>query len=106
MGSAFGDVNRKINNAALAKAAARAPNTVGSVIRKQQEELVDLNASPFASTIDSPSIGLPEPIKVMGSRTEPDPDFNIADYYEATKARADKAITPEATRKVSQPPRS
>jgi len=100
MGSAFGDVNRKINNAALAKAAARAPNTVGSVIRKQQEELVDLNASPFASTIDSPSIGLPEPIKVMGSRTEPDPDFNIADYYEATKARADKAITPEATRKV------
>jgi hypothetical protein len=73
---------------------------VGSVIRKQQEELVDLNASPFASTIDSPSIGLPEPIKVMGSRTEPDPDFNIADYYEATKARADKAITPEATRKV------
>ena len=92
--------NTQINQAALAKAAARAPKTVGSVIRKQQEELVDLNASPFASTIDSPSIGLPEPIKVMGSRTEPDPDFNVADYYERMTARAEESITPEAVRRV------
>ena len=63
--------NTQINQAALAKAAARAPKTVGSVISKQQEELVDLYSNPFASTIDSPSIGLPEPIKVAGSRTEP-----------------------------------
>jgi len=63
--------NTQINQAALAKAAARAPKTVGSVISKQQEELVDLYSNPFASTIDSPSVGLPEPIKVMGSRTEP-----------------------------------
>jgi hypothetical protein len=62
--------NTQINQAALAKAAARAPKTVGSVISKQQEELVDLYSNPFASTIGSPSIGLPEPIKVMGSRTE------------------------------------
>jgi len=92
--------NTQINKAALAKAAARAPKTVGSVISKQQEELVDLNANPFASTIDSPSIGLPEPIKVMGSRTEPDPDFNVADYYERMTARAEEAITPEAARRV------
>ena len=72
--------NTQINQAALAKAAARSPKTVSSVIRKQQEELVDLNATPFASTVDSPSIGLQEPIKVMGSRTEPDPDFNVADW--------------------------
>ena len=72
--------NTKINQAALAKAAARAPKTVGSVISKQQEELVDLNANPFASTIDSPSIGLPEPIKVTGSRTEPTtPAFKAGD---------------------------
>ena len=33
-------------------------------------------------------------------KAKADPDFNVADYYERTKARADKAITPEATRKV------
>jgi len=72
--------NTQINQAALAKAAARAPKTVGSVISKQQEELVDLYSNPFASTIDSPSIGLPEPIKVMGSRTEPTaPAFKVGD---------------------------
>jgi hypothetical protein len=72
--------NTKINQAALAKAAARAPKTVGSVISKQQEELVDLYSNPFASTIDSPSIGLPEPIKVIGSRTEPTtPAFKAGD---------------------------
>ena len=44
------------------------------------EEVVDLNAMPFASTVDSPSIGLPEPIKVMGSRTEPTtPAFKAGD---------------------------
>ena len=37
-------------------------------------------AMPFASTIDSPSIGLQEPIKVMGSRTEPTtPAFKAGD---------------------------
>jgi len=72
--------NTKINQAALAKAAARAPKTVGSVISKQQEELVDLYSNPFASTIGSPSIGLPEPIKVIGSRTEPTtPAFKAGD---------------------------
>jgi hypothetical protein len=72
--------NTQINQAALAKAAARAPKTVGSVISKQQEELVDLYSNPFASTIDSPSVGLPEPIKVMGSRTEPTtPAFKAGD---------------------------
>lgn len=72
--------NTQINQAALAKAAARAPKTVGSVISKQQEELVDLYSNPFASTIDSPSIGLPEPIKVMGARTEPTtPAFKVGD---------------------------
>ena len=72
--------NTQINQAALAKAAARAPKTVGSVISKQQEELVDLYSNPFASTIDSPSIGLPEPIKVVGSRTEPTtPAFKVGD---------------------------
>ena len=44
------------------------------------EEVVNLNAMPFASTIDSPSIGLPEPIKVMGARTEPTtPAFKVGD---------------------------
>ena len=72
--------NTQINQAALAKAAARAPKTVGSVISKQQEELVDLYSNPFASTIGSPSIGLPEPIKVMGSRTESTtPAFKVGD---------------------------
>ena len=72
--------NTQINQAALAKAAARAPKTVGSVISKQQEELVDLYSNPFASTIGSPSIGLPEPIKVVGSRTEPTtPAFKAGD---------------------------
>ena len=72
--------NTQINKAALAKAAARAPKTVGSVISKQQEELVDLYSNPFSSTIDSPSIGLPEPIKVTGSRTEPTtPAFKAGD---------------------------
>ena len=72
--------NTQINQAALAKAAARAPKTVGSVISKQQEELVDLYSNPFASTIDSPRIGLPEPVKVMGSRTEPTtPAFKVGD---------------------------
>ena len=53
---------------------------MGSVISKQQEELVDLYSNPFASTIDSPSIGLPEPIKVAGSRTEPTtPAFKVGD---------------------------
>ena len=31
----------------------------------------DFNATPFASTVTSPVISEPEPIKVMGSRTEP-----------------------------------
>lgn len=31
----------------------------------------DFNATPFASTVTSPIISEPEPIKVMGSRTEP-----------------------------------
>lgn len=79
--------NTQINQAALAKAAARAPKTVSSVIRKQQEELVDLNASPFASTIDSPSIGLPEPIKVMGAREKPT-TTNIADIAARLEAEA------------------
>ncbi len=48
--------NTQINQAALAKAASRAPKTVGSVIKQQQEEeeeLVSLNADPFASTVDT-----------------------------------------------------
>ncbi len=45
--------NTKINQAALAKAAARAPKTVGSVIKKQEEEFVNLGADPFASTVDT-----------------------------------------------------
>lgn len=45
--------NTQINQAALAKAAARAPKTVGSVIKKQEEEFVNLGADPFASTVDT-----------------------------------------------------
>ena len=99
--------NTQINNRVAAKAAARpSPSAVqGRNISQVTappvvEEVVNLNAMPFASTIDSPSIGLQEPIKVMGSRTEPDPDFNVADYYERMTARAEEAITPEAVRKV------
>ena len=105
--------NTQINNRVAAKAAARpspvvrpSPSAVqGRNISQVTaplvvEEVVNLNAMPFASTVDSPSIGLQEPIKVMGSRTEPDPDFNVADWYERTQAKAEEAITPEAVRKV------
>ena len=99
--------NTQINNSVAAKAAARpSPSAVkGKNISQVTappvvEEVVNLNASPFASTVGSPSIGLQEPIKVMGSRTEPDPDFNVADWYERTQAKAEEAITPEAVRKV------
>ena len=79
--------NTQINNRVAAKAAARpSPSAVqGRNISQVTappvvEEVVNLNAMPFASTIDSPSIGLQEPIKVMGSRTEPTtPAFKAGD---------------------------
>jgi len=52
--------NTQINNNVAAKAAQR------PVV----EEVVNLNATPFASTIDSPSIDI-EPVTVVGSRPEP-----------------------------------
>lgn len=36
-----------------------------------REEVVNLNATPFASTVDSPSIDIETPVTVVGSRTEP-----------------------------------
>ena len=102
MGAAGYQLNKKINNTVAYKKAQRpSPSTIQNRnVTPIKEEVVDLNASPFASTIGSPSIGLQEPIKVMGSRTEPDPDFNVADWYERTQAKAEEAITPEAVRKV------
>ena len=66
--------NTQINNSVAAKAAQR------PVV----EEVVDLNASPFASTIGSPSIDLVTPITVAGSRTEPvvDKDQKRNEYFE------------------------
>ena len=132
--------NTKINQAALLKAAARAPKTVASVIkdqfvpyspdwkkdftdpagteRKAGETVDRFNAAGdkvgFTMYLDKPvydgygnitSTGVrtkhvPFSEDRVVKKTEADPDFNVADYYEATKARADKAITPEATRKV------
>ena len=104
MGAAGYQLNKQINNTVAYKKAQRpSPSAIQNrnvTPIKEEEVVVDLNASPFASTIGSPSIGLQEPIKVMGSRTEPDPDFNVADYYERMTARAEEAITPEAVRKV------
>lgn len=102
MGAAGYQLNKKINNTVAYKKAQRpSPSAIQNRnVTPIKEEVVDLNASPFASTIGSPSIGLQEPIKVMGSRTEPDPDFNVADWYERTQAKAEEAITPEAVRKV------
>ena len=51
------------------------------------EEVVNLNASPFASTVDSPSVGLQEPIKVIGSREKPT-TTNIADIAARLEAEA------------------
>ena len=132
--------NTKINQAALLKAAARAPKTVASVIkdqfvpyspdwkkdftdpsgtdRKAGETVDRFNAAGdkvgFTMYLDKPvydgygnitSTGVrtkhvPFSEDRVVKKTEADPDFNVADYYETTKARADKAITPEATRKV------
>lgn len=132
--------NTKINQAALLKAAARAPKTVASVIkdqfvpyspdwkkdftdpagteRKAGETVDRFNAAGdkvgFTMYLDKPvydgygnitSTGVrtkhvPFSEDRVVKKTEADPDFNVADYYEETKARADKAITPEATRKV------
>jgi hypothetical protein len=66
--------NTQINNRVAAKAAQR------PVV----EEVVNLNATPFASTIDSPSIDLVTPITVAGSRTEPvvDKDKKRNEYFE------------------------
>lgn len=102
MGAAGYQLNKKINNTVAYKKAQRpSPSAIQNRnVTPIKEEVVDLNASPFASTIGSPSIGLQEPIKVMGSRTEPDPAFNVADWYERTQAKAEEAITPEAVRKV------
>ena len=132
--------NTKINQAALAKAAARAPKTVSSVIkdqfvpyspdwkkdftdpagteRKAGETVDRFNAAGdkvgFTTYLDKPVYDGYGNITSTGVRakhvpfsedrvvkqTKADPDFNVADYYERTKARADKAITPEAVRKV------
>ena len=56
---------------------------------------------PSPSAVKGKNISQVTEAPVSTSRTSiPDPDFNVADYYERTKARADKAITPEAARKV------
>jgi len=70
--------NTQINNRVAAKAAQR------PVV----EEVVNLNATPFASTIDSPSIDLVTPITVAGSRTEPvvDKDKKRNEYFEKVES--------------------
>jgi len=134
--------NTQINQAALAKAAARAPKTVSSVIkdqfvpyspdwvkdftdpegtkRKAGETVDRFNAAGdkvgFTMYLDKPvydgygnitSTGVraknvPFSADRVVKKAEADPDFNVADYYENMTARADRAITPEAVRKVMQ----
>jgi len=82
MGAAGYQLNKKINNTVAYKKAQRpSPSAIQNRnVTPIKEEVVDLNASPFASTIGSPSIDLQEPIKVMGSRTEPTtPAFKAGD---------------------------
>jgi len=57
----------------------RASRARAQAFADAREEVVNLNATPFASTIDSPSIDIPTPVTVMGSRAEP--EFNMADWY-------------------------
>ena len=132
--------NTKINQAALLKAAARAPDPgtysikdqfrpyspdwkkdftdPAGTVRKAGETVDRFNAAGdkvgFTMYLDKPVYDGNGKIVRTGVRTKhvpyssdrvvrkskADPDFNVADYYEATRARADKAITPEATRKV------
>lgn len=79
MGGGSWTRNKRINDAVATRAALR----------------------PSPSAVKGKNISQVTEAPVSISRTSiPDPDFNVADYYERTKARADKAITPEATRKV------
>lgn len=79
MGGGSWTRNKRINDAVATRAALR----------------------PSPSAVKGKNISQVTEAPVSTSRTSiPDPDFNVADYYERTKARADKAITPEATRKV------
>ena len=57
----------------------RASRARAQAFADAREEVVNLNATPFASTIDSPSIDIPTPVTVMGYRAEP--EFNMADWY-------------------------
>ena len=89
MGAAGYQLNKKINNTVAYKKAQRpSPSAIQNRnVTPIKEEVVDLNASPFASTIGSPSIGLQEPIKVMGSREKPT-TTNIADIAARLEAEA------------------
>lgn len=79
MGGGSWTRNKRINDAVTTRAALR----------------------PSPSAVKGKNISQVTEAPVSTSRTSiPDPDFNVADYYERTKARADKAITPEAARKV------
>ena len=79
MGGGSWTRNKRINDAVATRAALR----------------------PSPSAVKGKNISQVTEAPVSTSRTSiPDPDFNVADYYERTKARADKAITPEAARKV------
>ena len=132
--------NTKINQAALLKAAARAPKTVSSVIKDQfvpyssdwKKDFTDPEGTTHKAgeTVDrfnaagdkvgftmyrdkpiydgygnitSTSVApkhVPYAANKVIKKAAADPDFNVADYYERMTTRADKAITPEATRKV------
>ena len=91
MGAAGYQLNKQINNTVAYKKAQRpSPSAIQNrnvTPIKEEEVVVDLNASPFASTIGSPSIGLQEPIKVMGSREKPT-TTNIADIAARLEAEA------------------
>ncbi len=132
--------NTKINQAALLKAAARAPDPgtysikdqfrpyspdwkkdftdPAGTVRKAGETVDRFNAAGdkvgFTMYLDKPVYDgngkivrtgvrtkhVPYSSDRVVKKTEADPDFNVADYYERMTARANKAITPEATRKV------
>ena len=82
--------NTQINNSVAAKAAARPSPVVRPPVPVRPpvvEEVVNLNPTPFASTIPSPVISAPEPVEVMNYTAEPDPvagdtgEFNMEDWY-------------------------
>jgi hypothetical protein len=140
MGGGAYSTNNRVNAAVAAKANARAPKTVASVIKDQfvpyspdwKKDFTDPTGTErkagetvdrfnvagdkvgFTMYLDKPvydSYGnitsngvrpkhVPYSEDRVVKKNEADPDFNVADYYETTKARADKAITPEETRKV------